>query len=253
MSRVSERIYRLYVPDLGQAGQSDEVSLPHGEVHHALHVLRLRQGEAVELFDGLGRRCCGSVASIARSSMAVRITGKPEIFPRRTPVIALGFAVPKGNRLDYLLEKATELAVASIEPVIFQRSVAGAEEMTAEKQARWLGHCIAAAKQSALDYLPSIAQPTLLEQWVTAAPSVPEKAVRLMGDASMRAVSISQALPPETPEKIFVLIGPEGGITDEERNVAVRAGFVGVRIGWTTLRVETAAVAMLSAVNAIYT
>jgi 16S rRNA (uracil1498-N3)-methyltransferase len=265
LARASERIYRLYVPDLSQAGEADELSLPTGEVHHALHVLRLRQGDTVELFDGRGLRGSGNIASVARNSMTVRTAGRPELTPRRAPAIHLGFAVPKGNRLDYLLEKATELGAASIEPVMFQRSVAGAEELSAEKQARWLGQCIAAAKQSALDYLPTIAQIMPLEQWANIAASLADgktpaspqaesrQVVCLMGDASRQAVAINQALSLDRPADIYLLVGPEGGITDEERELARRAGFQAVRIGWTTLRVETAVLALMSAVSAFYT
>jgi 16S rRNA (uracil1498-N3)-methyltransferase len=211
--------------------------------------------------------------------MTVRTSGRPETFPRRGPAIHLGFAIPKGNRLDYLLEKATELGAAAIEPVLFQRSVAGAEELSAEKQTRWLGQCIAAAKQSALDRLPTIAQIRPLEQWLIAAagktggtsetlagqdqdegktattPLAPRQIILLMGDASRQAVAIGQALLPlpQVPDEIYILVGPEGGMTDDERQQAVRAGFVAVRIGQTTLRVETAAVAMLAAVSAFYT
>jgi len=245
------KIYRLFCGDLlrqAGAGIGGTISLPPGEVHHALHVLRLAIGDEVEIFDGMGCRCRGVIASAGRSSVTVRIININDIPPRRRPAIHIGFAVPKGDRLDYLLEKATELAVASIEPVVFERSVAGGQQLSPAALARWQGQCISAGKQAGVDFLPSIAQMKPLAEWLTDVTSP----LRLMGDLSEESRPLVQALPPHKPQSVHILVGPEGGIMPHERQMAMAAGFLPVRVGCTTLRIETAVVAMLAVTAAVY-
>ena len=230
------------------AGTGSEISLPPGEVHHAMHVLRLAAGDEVEIFDGMGCRCRGVIASAGRSSATVRIIKINDIPPRRKPAVHIGFAVPKGHRLDYLLEKATELAAASIEPVVFERSVAGGEQLSLAAMARWQGQCIAAAKQAEVDFLPSIVQMKSLAEWLTGVTSP----LRLMGDLSEESQPLVQVLPPQPPQSVHILVGPEGGITPQERQMAIATGFLPVRVGCTTLRIETAAVALLAVTAGTY-
>ncbi|RPI58670.1 MAG: 16S rRNA (uracil(1498)-N(3))-methyltransferase, partial [Planctomycetaceae bacterium] len=116
----AEKLYRLYAPGLATAGAGAELALPAGEVHHSLHVLRLKVGQRVELFDGIGRVAVGAVAQAGRNEMSVRVDSVTGPLPRQGPQVELAFAVPKGNRLDWLLEKACELGVASLVPVIFE-------------------------------------------------------------------------------------------------------------------------------------
>ena len=103
------------------------VNLPRGEVHHALHVLRLGVGADVELFDGRGAAANARVTAVGRAGVEMLVTATLPVAgpPRRR--VHLAFAVPKGKRLDWLLEKATELGAASLEPVVFERSVAGGD------------------------------------------------------------------------------------------------------------------------------
>ncbi len=252
-------VYRLYVPQLlAESAVKDSqgvsapggplVSLPQGEVHHALHVLRLRQGDQVELFDGAGGTALGRIARAGRSEMEVAVE---ELRPRRQrqgPTVHLCFAVPKGNRLDWLLEKATELGVASLVPTIFARSVAGGDDLSENKRRRWLGHCISAAKQSGLDYLPAIDEPLGLS-------AVIERFrgnFGLVGDPSGIALSVPEVFAVHPGGELFLVVGPEGGLTDDETQLLCRAGIMPCRVGHTTLRTETAAIALLSAVMAVW-
>ncbi len=241
-----------------------EVRLPASEAHHALNVLRLRVGAEVELLDGRGASALGRIAEAGHGRAVVRLERHLPPVERPGPVLHLAFATPKGKRLDWLLEKATELGAASLQPVLFERSVAGGD-LTAAKRERWLAHCIAAAKQSGLNWLPERRAPLPLADLL--AGSLPP--VRLLGEASDDALPVRQALrPPQSgnpnakpetrnPESEIrdvesaILIGPEGGLTDGERAAAVGAGFVPVRLGAATLRIETAAVALLAAVIAL--
>ena len=240
---------RFYVPDLAEG---TEVALPPTEAHHAAHVLRLAPGAAVELFDGCGRAASARISTVRRGDVTATVEGVRGPAARPGPAVHLGFAVPKGSRLDWLIEKATELGVATLRPVRFERSVAGAGEFLEAKRAKWLAHAIAAAKQSGLDYLPAIEDPLPLEKFAAAG------GPGIYGDLAADAQPIAQALrslaaggPQKLARGLAVVVGPEGGLTEAERAALRAGGFTPVRLGRTTLRIETAAVAILAAVSAI--
>ncbi|MCX5685501.1 MAG: RsmE family RNA methyltransferase [Planctomycetota bacterium] len=242
---------RFYVPDL--AGGA-EVALPPTEAHHAAHVLRLAPGAAVELFDGCGRAADAQIATVRRGDVTARVESVRGPVARAGPAVHLGFAVPKGSRLDWLLEKATELGAASLRPVRFERSVAGAGEFSESKREKWLAHAIAAAKQSGLDYLPTIEEPLPLEKFAAAC------GPGIYGDLASDARPIAEVLrglaagdEVNLPRGMVIVIGPEGGLTDAERAALRAGGFLPVRLGHTTLRIETAAVALVAAVIATST
>ena len=146
------RLRRFFCPDL----TGPEVVLSDEEAHHALHVLRLSAGAEVSLFDGRGNSAVGRITRAGPRGVVAAVQRRPPAAQRPGAIVRLAFAVPKGKRLDWLLEKATELAAASLCPVAFHRSIAGGEQLTPAKRRRWLTHCVAAAKQSGTDFLPDI-------------------------------------------------------------------------------------------------
>jgi len=236
---------RFFVPALG----SQHVTLDETEAHHAAHVLRLKVGAAVELFDGQGGRAVGEVTEVRRGSLSVEIDSRSEAMPRPRPALHLGFAVPKGKRLDWLLEKATELGAASLCPVVFERSVAGGKELSLAKQERWLGHCISAAKQCGLDWLPEIRPARRLAEFLVEFGG--KDWLGLLGDAGPSTQSLPAAFASRDQRDVCILVGPEGGLSDAERQEALAAGFIPVRLGQTILRIETAALALLAGASAI--
>jgi 16S rRNA (uracil1498-N3)-methyltransferase len=223
----------------------DDIALCPGEAHHAAHVLRLKAGDAVEVFDGVGGTGLARVVRVKRSDVLLTVeTALPPV-PRPVPAIHLAFAVPKGSRMDWLLEKATELGAASLEPVVFRRSVAAAGEPGEARRRRWFGHIVAAAKQARLDWLPALADPVALDALLARRPA------GVYGDTGASAVPPARALSSAPPQDhTYVVVGPEGGLTDGERAALDGAGLAAVRLGRTILRVETAAVALLAAVTA---
>ena len=224
-----------------------EILLPPTEAHHAAHVLRLKAGDAVELFDGRGGAALGRIVRIKKGEVAAAIEGIRPAAARPEPLIHLGFAVPKGDRLDWLLEKASEMGAASLGPVLFERSVAGGTALSPAQRQRWLARCIAAAKQSGLDFLPQIEDPRPLAEFLSAASG----SVGLCGDLAPGAAPLAEALRRRPGQPITILVGPEGGLTDVERQLVRAAGFALVRLGRTTLRTETAALALLAGTVAI--
>ncbi len=209
----------------------------------------MEAGAGVELFDGRGGRASGVIETVGRDQIAILIDRVESVGDRARPLVHLAFAVPKGKRLDWLIEKVTELGAASLRPVLFERSVAGRKAATSERgQDRWLTHCIAAAQQCGLDWLPNLYELQPLADFLSEAPP----SVKLAGFADRQVCSLREAIPDEkNVDEICLLVGPEGGLTDTETDALRRADFRAVRLGCTTLRVETAAVAMLAAVTAL--
>ena len=237
--------HRFYASDLS----GEVVDLDAAQAHHAGDVLRLRKGQAVELFDGAGQVAAGIVQELGRRRLAVAVTQR-QWLARTGPAVELAFAVPKGKRLDWLLEKATELGAARLCPVVFERSVA-TPELSGHAQERWLATCIAAAKQCRIAFLPEIAAPLELRRYLEQCTAT----CRLMGDPDATE-TIAQALAGRSSSSdktglLAVLTGPEGGITEAEAGLAAKAGFNPVRLGRNVLRVETAPIALLAAVQAI--
>lgn len=235
---------RFWTPGLA----AGTVTLDDAQAHYAMHVLRLKAGAAVELFDGLGARARGRIDHATRREVILTVEELLPPSPTPRPTVHLAFAVPKGKRLDWLLEKATELGAASLQGVVFQRSVAGGDELSHAKHQRWLDHCVAAARQCQLDRLPELRPMLPLTDFLAAAPCP----LRLLG-APDAPGGVFDALPAVPPEALQILVGPEGGLTDDETASALAAGFIPVRLGRTVLRVETAAMALTAAATARYT
>jgi len=236
---------RFFTSDL--SGDRDEILLDAAEAHHALHVLRMRPGDGVELFNGNGTVARGILRSAGHRDVLVGIESRSACPPPAPPAIHLAFAAAKGKRLDWLIEKATELGASSLQQVIFDRSPPASRRTSEAKRRKVLAHCVSAAKQCGLNFLPELRDSEALEGILAR----PDDSLRILGDASPGAAGLAEALA-DTPcqRPVLLLVGPEGGLTDTERSDALDAGFAPVRIAETTLRVETAAIALLAAVTA---
>jgi len=240
------RIRRFFAPS-ASLRSGEIVALPADEAHHALHVLRLKVGDAVEVFDGAGLAAGAVVAAARRGEVQIEVQ-TVRVIQREGPVVHLAFAVPKGKRLDWLLEKATELGAASLTPLRLARSIAGADELSEHQLVRWRAHCISAAKQSGLCMLPSIRPAASLDEYLAFC----KGKVSLVGHAGNGAMTIWRALSDSDPSgETCILVGPEGGLTEAELKACIDAGSQAVKLGASVLRTETAALALLSAVMSI--
>ena len=242
------RFFVEHLPAPPVGGELPRVELGTAEGHHAMHVLRLGVGDEVELFDGQGGRCVGQILTAKHSHVTVEVRERLEMLRRPSPRVELAFAVPKGNRLDWLLEKATELGAAALVPVRFARSVAGGEELSDSKRERWLGHCVAAAKQCRLDFLPELRPLVPATELAKTIAAGQGSLLAVMGDLGENVPPLREVLLGARPETtVLLLVGPEGDFTSEEVALFRAAGVRSARLGSTTLRVETAAVALLAA------
>ncbi len=237
---------RFYcLPPLPLSGWFD---LPPDAAHHASRVLRLREGDAVQIFDGVGNECQGVIAEISGKRVVVgNITASHA--SRESPLHAvLAQAMTSSEKMDWVIQKATELGVTEIQPLDTERSVARLSAERVEKRIEhWQQVTISACEQCGRNVLPQIHPPLDIMVWLqTMRDTADTKFILLpQGAAALR----TQAKP---HGKVVLLIGAEGGFTQAESDAAQHCGFVTIRMGTRVLRTETAAVAGLAALQTLW-
>jgi len=241
------RDIRIYVPSLTPAANSGDVTLPEQAAAHLSRVLRLREGDALTVFDGTGGEYAATIAHVGKREVIIRL-GSHTPIERESPLaITLIQGLARGEKMDYIIQKATELGVARIIPVATLRSVVQLDEdRGGRKLQHWRAVAAAACEQCGRNRLPDIDPPCNLEQlWQMQ--KLP--ALRLL--LSPRAdTGIASSLIPR-PADVAVLIGPEGGLDVDEENRAAAAQFRKVTLGPRVLRTETAGLAALAAVQSL--
>ena len=236
------RSNRLYCPKLTEG----ILILSAEESHHAATALRLRIGAEVILFDGVGAEATGRITQVDRGRVSVETESIRQRPFELSCKVTLGVAMGRSHRQSYLVEKCTELGVASIWPLVTQRSTARPEAPAVK---RWLRRAIEAAKQSGRAWIPTIEAPMPLAGCVE---RVSEFGVAISADIGRPAAPFRTWLEQHAAvESMLVFIGPEGGWSEEERRLLADAGVTAIRFGPTVLRTETVAVAVCAAV-AVY-
>ena len=238
------RTIRVLAPGLPAAGGSFE--LPAGAAAHVARVLRLVAGDELVLFDGAGQEAAATIAEIRGSSVHVNLT-VPAVVDRESPLsLTLVQGVSRGERMDLVMQKATELGVARLIPVMTERSVVKLDAAQAAKRLQhWQGVVAAACEQSGRTWLPEVLPPQPLLKWLAQPAKEGEQRFLLHPGSSTRARDLP-ALRSAT-----LLIGPEGGLAPQEREAALLAGFQDLSLGPRILRTETAALAALAALQAV--
>jgi len=233
------RLARVHVEADLQAGGQVRVEGSAG--NHIARVLRLRAGDALTLFNGRGGEYGGSVAQIRRDTVLVSVLERREA-ERESPFqLTLAQGISRGERMDWVVQKATELGVSRVVPLFTERSVVQLDERQASRKLQhWRSIAIAACEQSGRNRLPEISQPVGLYD-LLAPPTPGGVALLLSPTASRRMADLSTAGSGAT-----VLIGPEGGLAEVEQEAAIKAGYMPVRLGPRVLRTETAAVCALT-------
>jgi 16S rRNA (uracil1498-N3)-methyltransferase len=239
---------RLYFP--GQLAPGRSCALPAPQAHHALSVLRLKRGEPVILFNGDGAEYAAVVVMASRDRFALDVTGR-EPRDREAPFpVTLAQAVSSAERMDYTIQKSVELGVAAIQPLESRRSVVRLSAERAQRRvAHWQGVAIAACEQCGRNRVPPVLPLMELDSYLAgrAALQDAEWGVLLSPRSARRLRELDRPAGP-----IVMLSGPEGGFTPEEELLAERTGFLPVRLGPRVLRTETAAVAALAAMQALW-
>lgn len=218
-----------------------EFVLPAGAARH-VQVLRLQPGDALTLFDGSGPEWQAEVTAMGRSEVRVKLLAAAQPQRELARAVTLAVVMPANDRMDFLVEKATELGAAALQPLVAERSVLRlAGERADKKRAHWQGVAIAAAEQSGRTVPLQVAPVLPLAAWLAALPAPAPDEWR--GLLSPRA---AQPLAPLAQPRALFLSGPEGGLSDAEEAAARSHGFAAFTLGPRILRADTAPLAALS-------
>lgn len=221
------------------------LSLPAGAARH-VQVLRMQPGDVITLFNGEGGEFDATVTRMGRSDVDVEVGAHRPVEREATRAVHLLAGITANERMDWLVEKATELGVASITPLVAERSVLKLKGERAEKKlAHWQGVAVAAAEQCGRNRVPTVHPAVTLAEWVKKAPPGERWVLSLSDGTRPLAQMQGQAAEmPTTP--VTVLSGPEGGLSPSEEVAALAAGFAPVTLGPRVLRAETAPLAVLA-------
>ena len=220
------------------------LTLPAGPARH-VQVLRLQPGAAITLFDGLGGEWSAIVTHMGRSDVAVQIGTHDDVERELALPVTLALGMPANERMDAVVEKATELGVSCIQPLLCERSVLRLSGERAQKKvAHWQAVAVSACEQSGRTRVPRIAPVCTLADWLRGLPTPPPAAAArwmfsLREAGPLNAASLTSA-------GVVCVSGPEGGLTAAEEAVARGAGFEAVSLGPRVLRADTAPLAVLA-------
>ncbi len=238
------RIPRIHTPQ--PLAEGDEIELDENAFNHAVRVLRLKTGAALRLFNGEGGEFEARLTEVERRRARAVIGA---FHPREceSPLrIELGQCISRGERMDHVVQKSVELGVAAITPLESARCAVRLEGARARKrEAHWRAIAIGACEQCGRNRLPELKPLTTLEKWLA---TVEADLKLLLDPGQARALA---SLGP-APASVALLVGPEGGLTKEEIELARRHGFIPTLLGPRVLRTETAAVATLAAVQLLW-
>lgn len=234
---------RIYTSEALVSGQ--QISLDEQAFQHLVRVLRMTDGDSLVLFNGDGRALEGTLCDVGKKQAAV-LLGDCIAEDAATPVaLHLGQVISKGDRMDFTIQKATELGVSSITPLWSERcDVRLKGERMDKKLEHWRKVAISACEQSGRNRIPDILEPMAMTDW---APTVSTEQRLILHPHNQQPLDTSAK-----PGSVTLLVGPEGGFSEIEVEQAQRSGFIGLLLGPRILRTETAALAALSVLQYLW-
>lgn len=242
MSEPGKTHARAYIP--GAAWESGEADVSGDEGHHLARVLRVHAGDRVEIFNGRGGEGAAEVLDVQKDQVRLRVLARGQK-PAPRPEVTLAQAVIRETPMDWIVQKAVELGASALAPVWTARGVvrpSGKEN----RRRRWEAIVLNAARQCRAAWLPAVEAPVELPVFLAR----PRGGLFLVAALEPDAVPLRRALDVEpAPDRVTVLVGPEGDFTADELRAAREAGAVPVTLGERTLRAETAALCLLSAIH----
>ncbi len=235
------RLSRFFIDAPLSIGQHD---LPETQAHYIGRVLRHAVGDAVQLFDGSGQEFLGELIEVGKKNVRVELR---EALPGQTPSplhIHLGQGLSRGERMDWAIQKATELGANEITPIVSERcEVRLKGEREDKRLEHWRQVAISACEQCGRSVLPVIHPPVVLAQWLE----------QCQADLKLVLHPVAKPLTRhDKPQSLAFLIGPEGGLSDAEVAQAQGRGFQAARLGPRVLRTETAPVVALSVAQQLW-
>jgi len=231
-----------------------QVRLREHEAHHLIHVMRLSAGDEVLLFDGSGAESRAKIERLGRSEVVLAVISRQTVDRELSFSLTLGVALPKGDRQKWLIEKAVELGVTRLVPLVTERSVAQPVAKALDRLRRGV---IEACKQCGRNRLMEISEPQDCGSFVQQADTDNIALVaHPLRDEDMQEPASATSIVDLAPRlqkagEVIVLVGPEGGLTDLEVEDATRAGWLPVDLGPRILRIETAALAIAAQLAAV--
>lgn len=218
--------------------------LPEDTAHYMSRVLRLQAGAQVQLFDGSGTEFIGQLTEVGKKTVQVELTQQQQGLAESPLQVHLGQGLSRGERMDWVIQKATELGVHALTPLLTERcEVRLNDERLQKRLQHWQQIAISACEQCGRSRLPLIHPPQSVAAWQTSV------------DAELKLLLHPEAHPLSQhprPNSLALLIGPEGGLSAAEVEAARAAGFQGVQLGPRVLRTETAPIAALSVANYLW-
>ncbi len=237
------RISRIHTP--APLAANSQITLNEKISHYLLKVLRLTTGSQLILFNGDGHQYLCELISADKKTATVQTLEQSEKEQEPALNIHLGIGLSKGDRLDFAFQKATELGASQITPLFTEFSTLKLnKERMQKKQEHWNGIIGSACEQSGRCYLPTLYQPSSIDNWIQE--NHDGLKIVLSPHESRRLDTFN------TPEKLTILIGPEGGLSDSEVRTAISHGFAAVRLGRHVLRTETAPLAVIAAAQVLW-
>lgn len=239
-----DRFYLSYTPE------TPEIWLDGSEAHHILHVKRAKLGSTITLFDGKGFEYRARVTEILHDTLKVFIEQSMAVDRELCVDITIAFSVPKGKLTAFLIQKCAELGVKTLIPIFCKRSVVDIRNTSGEKIERWNKIAIGASKQCRRNFVTTIEDVMPFDSLMKTVCNYDLPLIACTEPRTKTLKSIVSEHP--SAKKILCLIGPEGGFTTGENEMAEKSGCIPISIGHSTLRIETAAIAISSMLLYVY-
>ena len=237
---------RFYCPPPLPHGNSFD--LPQGAAHHASRVLRLREGSKVEIFDGLGNERHGLIVEISGKRVVINNIVEVDANRESSLHIMLAQSLSSSEKMDWIIQKATELGVAEFQPLATERSVAKlSPERITKRIEHWHQVAISACEQCGRNVLPQIHMPLDIMLWLQQMRKSQFTKLVLLPEST---VALPSLIKPQN--EIALLIGAEGGLSQAESNAARHCGFTSICMGKRVLRTETAAISGVAALQTLW-
>ena len=225
--------------------QWESATLTGDEAKHCARVMRKRAGDVIEIFDGAGRSSQAEIIFVAKERVELKM-GEPKTNQPLKPEVTLAVGIPKGKTMELIIQKAVELGVARIIPLTSSQGNVKISTGDAEKKRqKWQRVSLEASKQCGQNFLPQVASPSSVNSWL----EQENDSLKIVAALRDESKNLKEILSPSRVEKITFLVGPEGDFSSEEYEAAFQKGYQPVSLGDLVLRVETAALFLMSAVR----
>jgi 16S rRNA (uracil1498-N3)-methyltransferase len=227
-------------------GPGAQFPLPQDAANHVARALRLRVGDALVVFDGRGGEYEAAILRIDRDRVDVKVGGFRDVDRESSVQVGLVQGLPEADKMDWILQKSVELGVTWVQPIVCERSVVRLSgERAARRQAHWQRVMIAACEQCGRNVVPELRATAAFRDWA-AQPSLAARWMLAPGAGE------SLAAQPQPAGPVELLVGPEGGLSEKELDIATTIGFSALTLGPRVLRTETAPLAALAAMQSLW-